>query len=108
VVLSAGILSVSNLLTQSVSMQTIASQREGALSIAQSTMEQIRAMDPLTVVAQPLVKVDEDGTPNVNGVFTRQVTVGDPGRNLLEVTVMVKPPRSGAIRLVTWIYDGAF
>lgn len=108
IVLSVGVLSVSNVLSQSVAMQTIGSQRTSALSIAQTTMEQIRAMDPLTVAAQAAQAVNEDGTPDVNGVFTREVTIGDPGRNLIEVTVIVTAPRSDPIRLVTWIYDGAF
>jgi type II secretory pathway pseudopilin PulG len=108
VLLSVGVLSLSSVLTQSVAMQTIVSQRTSALYIAQATMETIRAMDPLTVTAQASVVVGEDGLPDVNGVFTREVTIGDAGRNLIEVTVIVTAPRSSPIRLVTWIYDGAF
>lgn len=108
VLLSVGILSVSNVLTQSVSMQTMSSQRSSALSIAQTTMEAIRAMDPLTVAAVSAIVVDEQGQPDVNGVFTREVIIGDPGRNLIEVTVLVTAPRLNPVRLVTWIYDGAF
>jgi Tfp pilus assembly protein PilV len=107
IILSVGVLSISNVLTQSVAMQTIQAQRTSALTIAQTTMEIIRALDPLTVVAIAEAAVDEDGTPDVNGVFTREVTVTDAGRNLLEVTVIVTAPRSSPTRLVTWIYDGA-
>ena len=108
ILLSVGVLSVSNVLTQSVVMQTITSQRTSAVYIAQATMETIRAMDPLTVTAEAEVSVNEAGTPDVNGIYTRQVTIGDPGRNLISVTVIVTAPRSNPIRLVTWIYDGAF
>jgi hypothetical protein len=108
VLLSVGVLSVSSVLTQSVAMQTMTAQRTSALSIAQTTMEQIRAMDPLTVTALPAMNVTEEGVADVNGVFIREVTIGDPGRNLIEVTVIVTAPRSNPIRLVTWIYDGAF
>ena len=108
IVLSVGVLSVSNVLTQSVAMQTIASQRTSALTIAQTAMEQIRAMDPLTVAAVTAQSVNEDGQPDVNGVFTRAVTVTTAGTNLIEVTVIVTAPRSRPIRLVTWIYDGDF
>lgn len=108
VLLSVGVLSVSSVLTQSVAMQTITSQRTSALAIAHATMETIRAMDPLTVTAQAAQAVDENGQPDVNGVYTREVTVGTPGNNLIEVTVIVTPPRSRPIRLVTWIYDGDF
>lgn len=108
VLLSVGVLSVSNVLTQSVAMQTITSQRTSALAIAHTTMETIRAMDPLTVTAQSAQAVDENGQPDVNGVYTREVTLGTPGNNLIEVTVIVTAPRSRPIRLVTWIYDGDF
>jgi hypothetical protein len=106
--LSVGILSMSGVLTQSVGMQTISAQRTSALTIAQTTMEVIRGMDPTTVVAQAAVAVNEDGIPDAAGVFTREVTIGDPGRNLIEVTVIVTAPRSRPIRLVTWIYDGEY
>lgn len=107
ILLSIGVLSVSNVLTQSISMQTVSSQRTQALYIAQTTMEGIRAMDPLTVTAQAAIAVNEDGVADVNGIYTREVTLGTPGRNLIEVTVIVTAPRSNPIRLVTWIYDGA-
>lgn len=107
ILLSVGVLSVSNVLTQSVAMQTISAQRTSALQIAQSTMETIRAMDPSTVTAQPQMSVNEAGWPDAGGAFTREVTVGDAGRNLIEVTVTVTAPRSSPIRLVTWIYRGA-
>ena len=108
IVLSVGVLSVSNVLTQSVAMQTIAAQRTSALTIAQTTMETIRAMDPLTVTAVSAQTVNEDGQLDINGVFTRAVTVTTAGTNLIEVTVIVTAPRSLPIRLVTWIYDGDF
>jgi len=107
ILLSVGVLAVSSVLTQSVAMQTIASQRESALFIAQSAMEQIRAMDPPDVAAVAQVTVNEDGEPDADGVFTREVTVGSAGPNLIEVTVIVTAPRTNPISLVTWIYDGA-
>jgi type IV pilus modification protein PilV len=106
-ILSVGILSVSNVLTQSVSMQTITAQRTSALTIAQTAMEQIRATDPLLIVAEPETAVNEDGTPDVNGVFTREVTVSVVSGNVNEVTVIVTAPRSSPVRLVVWVYDGA-
>ena len=107
VLLSVGVLSVTNVLTQSIAMQTIASQRTVALSIARTTMEDIRSMDPTAVAPQGLVTVDELGNADLNGAFTREVTVTDAGSNLIEVTVIVDAPRSNPIQLVTWIYYGA-
>ena len=108
ILLSVGVLSVSNVLTQSIAMQTISSQRTIALSIARTTMEDVRAMDPTTVVAQAEVSVDEQGVADLNGVFTKEVTVTAAGSNLIEVTVIVTAPRSNPIRLVTWIFYGTF
>lgn len=106
VLLSVGVLSVSSVLTQSVSMQTVSSQREHALFIAQTTMEGIRAMDPLTVTAQATTAVNEDGQPDPNGIYTRTVAVGAASTDLISVTVVVTAPRSRPMTLVTWIYDG--
>jgi len=108
VLLSVGVLSVSNVLTQSVVMQTVSSQKTQAIYIAQAMMEEIRAIDPLTIAAIAEERVDESGQPNPNGIYTREVVISDPGRNLVGVTVVVTAPRSNPIRLTTWVYDGAF
>lgn len=106
--LSVGVLSVSNVLTQSVAMQTVGSQRTQALYIAQTAMEGIRAMDPLTIAAVSEQTVDEAGRPDANGKYTREVTIFDPGRNLIGVNVIVTAPGTEPIILTTWIYDGEF
>ena len=108
VLLSVGVLSVSNVLTQSIAMQTIGAQRTTALSIARTAMEDIRGVDPTTVTAQALVVVDDQGVPDASGIFTREVTVSSAGSNLIEVTVVVTAPRSSPVRLITWIFDGVF
>lgn len=108
VLLSVGVLSLSNVMTQSVTMQTIASTRTSALYIAQTHMEEVRSRDPLTLASEAVIQVDEEGNADINGVFSRELTVTDIGGNLLEVVVIVTSPRSNPIRLVTWIYDGAF
>ena len=108
VLLSVGVLSLSNVMTQSVTMQTLAATRTTALYVAQTHMEDVRSRDPLTLVSEAVVQVDGEGNADINGVFSREVTVTDIGGNLLEVVVIVTTPRSNPIRLVTWIYDGAF
>lgn len=108
ILLSVGVLSVSNVLTQSLAMQTIGSQRNQAIYIAQTMMEEIRGMDPLTIVAIPQQRVDESGQPDANGPYTKEVTLSAPGSNLVGVTVIVTAPRTNPIRLTTWVYDGAF
>ena len=108
VLLSVGVLSLSQLLTQSVSMQTIIASRTTGLDVARSYMEEVKGLDPLTIVAQPEVRVNERGELDSNGHFTRELTVTAVSLHLIEATVIVTMPRSNPIRLVTWIYDGVY
>ncbi len=108
VLLSVGILSLSQVLTQSVAMQTIIASRTTGLDLARSYMEVVRGLDPLLVAATPEVKVNERGEEDANGRFTRELTVATVDLHLVEVTVIVTLPRSNPIRLVTWIYDGVY
>ncbi len=108
VLLSVGILSLSQVLTQSVSMQTIIASRTTGLDLARSFMEEARGIDPLLVAAIPEARVNEIGEEDANGVFTRELTVTTVDLHLVEVTVIVTLPRSNPIRLVTWIYDGVY
>ena len=108
VLLSVGVLSLSQLLTQSVSMQTIIASRTSALDVARSYMEEVRGLDPLLVEAVPAVRVNEMGQVDSNGLFTRELTISTVQLHLVEATVIVTLPRSNPIRLVTWIYDGVY
>ncbi len=106
--LSVGILSLTQVLTQSVSMQTVTSQRTTALDVARSYMEQVKGRDPLTLVTEPAVQVNERGELDGSGVFTRELTIVSVSLHLVEATVIVTLPRSNPIELVTWIYDGVY
>jgi type IV pilus assembly protein PilV len=104
-ILSVGVLSVSNVLTQSVSMQTMAAQRTSALTIAQTKMEQIRATVASAITAEAATRVNETGQPDANGTFTREVTVAAVTGNINQVTVIVSAPRVSPVRLVVWVYN---
>lgn len=106
--LSVGIFSLSSVLAQSASMQNVISTRTTALYIATTHMEDLRSRDPSTLASESPTQVNDRGQPDPDGIFTREVTVGTAGRNLVEVVVIVASPRSQPIRLETWIYDGAF
>ena len=108
VLLSVGVLSLSQLLTQSVSMQTIIASRTTALDVARSYMEEVRGLDPLLVATTPEVRVNERGDEDANGLFTRELIITAVSLHLVEATVIVTLPRSNPIRLVTWIYDGVY
>lgn len=108
ILLSIGVLSVSNVLTQSVSMHTMGNQRTQAMYIAQTTMEGIRGMDPLAISAVAAHQVNEAGQADANGIYTREVTLFDAGRHLQGVNVIISAPRVETITLTTWIYDEEF
>ena len=108
ILLSIGVTSVSQVLTQSVAMQTIVAMRTTGLDVARSYMEEVRGRDPLTVTAEAEVRVNDRGEVDSNGRFLRELTIQTVDLHLVEAVVIVTLPRSNAIRLVTWIYDGVY
>ena len=108
ILLSIGVLSVSQVLTQSVTMQTIVAMRTTGLDIARSYMEEIKGRDPLTLASESAVRVNDRGEADSNGAFTRELTVSSVDLHLDEIVVVVTLPNSKPIRLLTWIYDGLY
>lgn len=108
ILLSIGVTSISQVLTQSVTMQTISAQRTTGLDIARSYLEEVKGRDPLTIVAEAEVQVNDQGVVDSNGRFTRELTVETVSLHLVEATVIVTLPRSKPITLLTWIYDGVY
>jgi len=108
ILISVGALSLSQVLTQSVSMQTIISMRTTGLDIARSYREEVKGRDPLTLVSESAVQVNDQGEVDSDGLYTREITVTSVDLHLDEVVVIVTLPRSNPIRLVTWIYDGVY
>ncbi len=109
VMLSIGILALSRTGTQAIAAQTLAGNRTTALAIGRAHMEAVRSRPPDQVVSESAVPVDETGTVNSNGVFTRSVEVRGVSHNLKEVRVIVAFPRSTRpIELVTLAYVGSF
>ncbi len=108
ILLSIGVVSISQVLTQSVAMQTIVAMRTTGLDVARSYMEEVRGRDPLTVTAEAEVRVNDRGEVDSDGRFLRELTIQTVDLHLVEATVIVTLPRSNPIRLVTWIYDGVY
>ena len=108
ILLSIGITSISQVLTQSVAMQTIVGMRTTGLDVARSYMEEVRGRDPLTLTSESEVRVNDRGEADSEGRFLRELTVQTVDLHLVEATVIVTLPRTNPIRLVTWIYDGVY
>ena len=108
ILLSVGVTSVSQVLTQSVAMQTVIASRTTALDVVRSYMEDVKGRDPLTLVSEAAVQVNDSGVVDPDGRFTRELIVTTVSLHLAEATVIVTLPQSNPIRLVTWIYDGVY
>ena len=108
VLLSVGIMSVTQVLTQSVMMQTTINKRTTGLDLARSYMEEVKGRDPLTLSSEDEVRVNERGEVAGDGLFTREFIIETVSTHLMEATVTVNLPRSNPVVLVTWIYDGVY
>ncbi len=108
VLLSVGVLSISQVLTQSVVMHTIIALRITALDVARSYMEEVKSRDPLTLASEAAVQVNDRGELDESGAFTREVQVISVGLHLDQISVIVTTPRTSPVTLVTWVYDGVY
>jgi type IV pilus assembly protein PilV len=106
VLLSVGILGVSQVLATSVSMQTGIDVRTVGLDIARSYMEEVRVRDPLALASEYPVQVDESGEETTGGMFRRGLMVESVSEHLMRVTVTVTSPRFSPVVLVTLLWDG--
>jgi len=109
VLLSVGILALANAGTQTVMLQTNMATRTNALEVARTYMEEVRSRNPVDITSEDPVQVDEEGAPDANGVFTRELIVEDAGENMKKVSVEVAGPNIGQpIQLTTLVYVGVF
>ena len=103
--LVVGTLSVSNLLTQTVALQTMSSVRTTGLDVARDYMEYLKSLPPWEIEAVDALAVNETAQPDPDGVFTVRVDVEKAAAKLKQITVVVTTPRTNPVELVTLIYD---
>ena len=104
--LSVGVVSLMSSAVTAFSMQTDAATRTTALEIASSYMELVKSRDPVLIVSESGVAVDEDGIPVTGGDFVRSVTVDSGGKDLKRIVVTVDFPRAAKpMELVTLVYN---
>lgn len=74
-----------------------------AINIAKSRLERVKTFefDQLPYFVENEVRVDENGTPDTDGLFRRSTTVTDVKSNLRNVTVSVE-----MLNRVTLAFDG--
>jgi type IV pilus assembly protein PilV len=107
IMLSVGLIALTRSQTILMVTQSQLANTNTALQIARGYLEQVRGRDPLTLAAEPAIKVDNLGLPSVTGAYNRSMTVTDDAANLARVTVTVTYPKQTApVQLVTLIYRG--
>ncbi len=108
VLLTVGVVALMRTTGEIVEGYGTTSIRTTALSIARSYLEELRTRDPATLVTEAAVTVNGSGVADVNGNFSRSVTVTSPQGNLRQVVVTVNFPRAARpIELVTLVFVSA-
>lgn len=111
VLISVGLLGMFGTQVGAYGMQTHANARTGAVEIARAYMEEVKARDPRTLGSLPTggQLVNESGTLDPDGHFTREVLIEPGGDHLKQVTVTVDFPKATkAVKLVTLVYHQSF
>ena len=109
IVVSVGLTAILSAQINASAMQRNATLRTGAIEIARSHMETLKARDPRTVVAEDAVQVDAAGLASASGIFERSVAVDAGGQGLRQVTVRVTfPGARRPVELVTLLYHREF
>ncbi len=112
VLLSVGVMALSSTGVYVLGIETEASTRGTAVSIAVAYMEDVKTRDLSTLVSESPVTLDEAGVEDLNGRFTRTLIVGPAAGvdDVEQVTVRVQYPagrgRTGTIALQTVVYSG--
>ena len=108
VLLSVGVLALMRTTGEIVEGYGTTSIRTTALSIARGYLEELRTRDPATLATEAAVTVNDSGVADVNGNFSRSVTVTSPQGNLRQVVVTVNFPRAARpIELITLVFVNA-
>lgn len=105
VILSTGLLALARAQALLVASQGNTANRSIALTIARDYMEVMRSRNPWTIASEAATTVDARGTADVNGKYTRAVTVTVVQGNLIQVNLTVNYPRAvNPVQIVTLIY----
>jgi type IV pilus assembly protein PilV len=75
VLLSVGVLALAGATQVSMRVVNTENLRNASLQLARSYLEQVRGRDPDLIVTEAATRIDETGTVNPAGRFTRSLTV---------------------------------
>ncbi len=107
ILLAVGLMSLATVSANTLTMQTLAQNRTNAIALARGYLEQVRTRDPWTVVSEPVVRLDADGTASSTGMFQRSMVVSVTRQNLLRIDLTVSYPRGPQpVTLTTSFFRG--
>jgi type IV pilus assembly protein PilV len=104
VLLSVGIMALARTQFMVVRVTRQENSRSQALQLATMYLEEVRARDAWSLANEGPSTIDSTGAINVNGVFTRQLTVSQLGTQLLRVQLSVTPRMANPVRIETMIF----
>jgi type IV pilus assembly protein PilV len=108
VLLTIGLLTLARTQTTQMTASRTVLRRSAALAVARSYLEELRSRDPMILVSEGPVTLDDRGEITAGGPFTGLTEVTAVTANLLRVRVLVRPTGSTRqpVELVTLVYRG--
>jgi len=107
VLLGVGVGALAHSSAETVKFQNIAQNKTNAIAIARAYVESLRTRDPWSMVSEPIVAVDQDGTSASGGRYSRAMSMVVERENLLRLTITVRYPRMiDPVVLTTFLYRG--
>jgi Tfp pilus assembly protein PilV len=112
VLLAVGVVALSSSSAFLVSLQTDASVRSTATSVAIAYMEEVKRRPARALASEGPVRVNEVGQQDAQGSFVRTLTISDDPStpDVVKAAVEVQYPagfgRTGSVELITIIYRG--
>ena len=111
VLMGVGVAAVSSTSVYLLSLRTESTVRSTATGLAVTYMEEVKTRPTAGLTSESQVSIDEQGTTDPSGSFTRELVVGPgPVANSKLVELKVTYPtglgRRGEVELVTIVYEG--
>jgi Tfp pilus assembly protein PilV len=104
-ILATGLTALTKTNASVVNANSVAANRTMALSVARGSMEDVRSRSPFVLASQPTVTVNGQGQLDINGKFSRTVTLTPVAHNLVRVVVTIDYPEAVVpVELVTLVY----
>lgn len=107
VLLGVGVGALAHSSSETLKYQNIAQNKTNAIAIARAYVENLRTQDPWSMQSAASVRVDQDGSLNNAGKYSRAMDMTVERQNLVRLTITVNYPRmTDPVVLTTFLYRG--